>query len=83
VVAHTHGGQMRVPFTPDWSWTRLITSERVPADGWAEGYGARGNQLYVNRGIGFSLIPVRVNCRPELTVFTLRGDSAATGKEGP
>ncbi len=33
--------------------------------------GAPGNQLYVNRGIGFSMLPVRFSCPPELTVFTL------------
>jgi hypothetical protein len=32
---------------------------------------AEGNQLYVNRGIGFSLAPVRINCPPELTIDTL------------
>ncbi|CAN5381595.1 hypothetical protein BH20ACI2_BH20ACI2_09410 [soil metagenome] len=30
------------------------------------------NLLYVNRGIGFSSFPVRINCRPELTIFSLR-----------
>jgi uncharacterized protein len=46
--------------------------EQVHVDGWIEGYGESGNQLYVNRGIGFSFIPIRINCAPKLTVFTLQ-----------
>lgn len=71
VAGHTHGGQVRVPFTPEWSWLSLVRDEDVPVDGWADGYGEAGNRLYVNRGVGFSRIPFRLNCPPELTVFTL------------
>lgn len=73
VAGHTHGGQMRVPFTPDWSFLRLIGEVDVPVDGWAgDGFGRPGNRLYVSRGVGFSRLPMRINCPPELTVFTLR-----------
>ena len=72
LAGHTHGGQIRIPFTEDWSWMALATDEKIQADGWIDGYGQTGNRLYVNRGIGFSSLPVRINCRPELTVFTLR-----------
>ncbi len=70
--AHTHGGQVRLPFLPSWSWMSLVKESPVIADGWSEpGFGAEGNRLYVNRGIGFSVVPVRINCRPELTWLTL------------
>lgn len=73
VAAHTHGGQVRLPFTPDWSWLKLVKGDSVHADGWiTDGYGAPGNRLYVNRGIGFSDVPIRINCPPEVTIFTLR-----------
>ncbi|MCP9493554.1 MAG: metallophosphoesterase [Pyrinomonadaceae bacterium MAG19_C2-C3] len=72
LAGHTHGGQLRVPFTPNWSWMALLSDEKIYADGWIDGYGQPGNRLYVNRGIGFSVVPVRINCRPELTFFTLR-----------
>lgn len=72
-AGHTHGGQIRIPFTDDWSWMSLFTDEKIYADGWIENFGQTGNRLYVNRGIGFSSFPVRINCRPELTFFTLRG----------
>ncbi len=73
LAGHTHGGQVRIPFTDDWSWMSLATADKVHTDGWIDNFGQAGNRLYVNRGIGFSSFPVRINCRPELTFFTLRG----------
>ena len=72
VAAHTHGGQFRVPFTPSWTWMSYARENEVHADGWIQNYGNEGNRLYVNRGIGFSVLPLRLNCPPELTLFTLR-----------
>ena len=68
---HTHGGQLRLPFTPQWSWMSFSEDDAVHADGWAEAYGEAGNNLYVNRGIGFSVVPLRLNAPPELTLVTL------------
>ncbi|MEO8043522.1 MAG: metallophosphoesterase [Spartobacteria bacterium] len=75
LAGHTHGGQIRIPFTESWSWMALISEEKVHADGWIHGFGQTGNRLYINRGIGFSSFPVRINCRPELTLFTLRREN--------
>ncbi|MDF1501332.1 metallophosphoesterase [Roseisolibacter sp. H3M3-2] len=73
LAAHTHGGQIRLPFTPDWSWLTFVKEDAVHADGWSDAtFGAAGNRLYVNRGIGFSDVPIRINCPPELTLLTLR-----------
>lgn len=73
IAGHTHGGQIRIPLTENWSYLTLVQPGEIHADGWIEdSYGAPGNQLYVNRGIGFSKIPVRINAMPELTVFTLQ-----------
>lgn len=81
--AHTHGGQIRLPILPRWSWMSLVKQSPVVADGWSEpGFGAPGNQLYVNRGIGFSLVPVRINCRPELTWLTLQPGSPPSSPAG-
>ncbi len=77
LAGHTHGGQVRVPGLPYWSWLRIVRSGEIAADGWIPpSFGADGNRLYVNRGIGFSTLPVRINCRPELTTITLRRGSA-------
>ncbi|MEO0375895.1 MAG: metallophosphoesterase [Cyanobacteria bacterium P01_A01_bin.17] len=72
VAGHTHGGQMRLPASPQWSWLRFTQDDKVYADGWAKGYGKPGNNLYVNIGIGMSMVPMRIFCPPELTIFTLR-----------
>ncbi|MDP9477714.1 MAG: metallophosphoesterase [Actinomycetota bacterium] len=72
VAGHTHGGQVRIPFLPEWSWLKIVEDDEIHVDGWIEGFGEPGNQLYVNRGIGFSVVPIRINCRPEVTLFTLR-----------
>lgn len=84
LAGHTHGGQIRIPFTPSGSWLDIAREHEVIADGWGEqGIGAAGNRLYVNRGIGFSLVPARFRCRPELTVFTLRRAGGEAPERGP
>lgn len=64
---HTHGGQVRLPF---------IGALHLPPMGqrYVEGWFpmANGMQLYVNRGIGSVGVPFRFDCRPEITLFTLR-----------
>ncbi|MBD2093465.1 metallophosphoesterase [Microcoleus sp. FACHB-1515] len=84
VAGHTHGGQIRIPFLPQWSWMTFVESKPswswlsqikgdvVRVSGWIPGYGNAGNRLYINRGIGFSYLPIRFNCSPELTIFTLQ-----------
>lgn len=84
VAGHTHGGQIRIPFRPEWSWVTLVEDKpgwswlsQIKGDimrisGWIPGYGNAGNHLYINRGIGFSHLPIRFNCPPELTVFTVQ-----------
>ena len=62
---HTHGGQVRHPFGP------IITppgSGRY-VQGW---YRDAMAPVYVSQGVGTSLLPVRLFCRPELPIFTLR-----------
>lgn len=72
IAAHTHGGQIRIPGTPSWSWLSIVKDGEPHTDGWIEDdFGQPGNHLYVNRGIGFSDLPVRINCQPEVTMFTL------------
>lgn len=72
VAGHTHGGQVSLPFTPHWSWMNLMRNDEVRVDGWIErDYGAPGNRLYVNRGIGMSVVPLRLGAAPELTLFSL------------
>jgi len=62
---HTHGGQIRLPFLPPM---------HLPPLGklYAEGLFRLGpTQLYVNRGVGTVVLPMRFNCPPEITEITL------------
>lgn len=73
VAGHTHGAQVRAPFFPEISLLGLRTPDGYPIDGWSDpDYGESGNRLYVNQGIGFSLLPVRLFCPPEVTLIRLR-----------
>ncbi|MEL6930517.1 MAG: metallophosphoesterase [Cyanobacteria bacterium J06600_6] len=74
VAGHTHGGQIRIPGLPQWSWLRFTQEDKVYADGWAKGFGEPGNRLYVNPGIGMSFAPIRLFCPPELTFFTVESE---------
>lgn len=80
VAGHTHGGQVRMPGLPSWSWMALAYDDAVHTDGWIRDYGGPGNRLYVNRGIGFSVVPVRINAPPEVTLFQLRSGGSVTAR---
>jgi predicted MPP superfamily phosphohydrolase len=71
VAAHTHGLQLGIPFVSDWLWRHEFSDEGSGVEGWIDHYGEPGNRVYINRGVGFSIFPARVNAVPELTVFTL------------
>ncbi|MGM0414358.1 MAG: metallophosphoesterase [Bacillota bacterium] len=74
VAGHTHGGQIRLPFSSEYSYLNLLSEEKSRVDGWIKKKDEEDfNRLYVNRGIGLSLIPIRINCPPEITIFTLQG----------
>lgn len=67
---HSHGGQVQLPFIGPIITTKL-------AERYIEGlYSLQGKtkslQLYVNRGIGTTRMPLRFLSKPELSVFSLR-----------
>lgn len=66
---HTHGGQVGVHLLGD-----MYSMAQVVYKQWAGLYtdGATGQQLYINRGLGTTGVPLRVAVLPEITVFTLR-----------
>lgn len=67
LAGHTHGGQIRLPW---------IGNPALPygCGGYSDGLYHRpdGRQLYVSRGLGTFLVPVRFLCPPELALLTLR-----------
>lgn len=62
---HSHGGQVYLPFMkrvlPPLAYKYPLGQYQV------------GSMIqYTNRGLGSSGIPIRFNCRPEITIFTLK-----------
>jgi hypothetical protein len=67
LAGHSHGGQVRLPFLGAL-YTPPLGKKYVEGLFHLE----NGLQLYVNRGIGTVGVPLRFDCRPELTLLTLR-----------
>jgi predicted MPP superfamily phosphohydrolase len=66
IAGHSHGGQVRLP---------IVGALHTPPGGkkYVEGlFHLDHMQLYVNRGIGTVGVPLRLNCPPEITLFTLQ-----------
>jgi predicted MPP superfamily phosphohydrolase len=69
---HTHGGQIRLPYLPPFYLPRYsgrfvagfyqVSEHQVP--------------LYVSRGVGTSVLPLRFLCRPEIGLFEVGGQTA-------
>jgi len=65
ISGHSHGGQIRLP---------IIGAPYLPKLGqkYPMGRYQVGNMVqYTNRGIGMTDIPIRINCRPEISIFRL------------
>jgi predicted MPP superfamily phosphohydrolase len=65
-VGHTHGGQIRLPF---------LGAIALPpgSENFDQGWFLKNRaKMYVNRGIGTSIVPLRFLCRPEISVFEIK-----------
>ncbi len=65
---HAHGGQIRIPFVggvvaPNQGFFPKYTSGLFNED---------NTNMIISRGIGNSIIPIRINNRPELVIITLK-----------
>jgi predicted MPP superfamily phosphohydrolase len=69
ISGHSHGGQVVLPYygvvhTPRHGHKYPLGQYQV------------GTMIqYTNRGVGMARIPIRFNCRPEITIFTLESES--------
>lgn len=71
---HTHGGQIRVGGKAPIHHSRF-GYER----GWFEENGCR---LYVGRGVGVTLLPIRIDAPPEIPLITVRSVAATAAVPG-
>lgn len=68
LTGHAHGGQVRIPFVGG-----LIAPNQGFFPDYTEGiYSKNGTDMVVSRGLGNSVIPIRVNNTPELILITLQ-----------
>ncbi len=67
LAGHTHGGQVRLPLIPPL-WLPRDTRK------YSSGFYRKGRvPMYVSRGIGTAILPVRFLCPPEVAIFIVLG----------
>jgi len=64
LCGHTHGGQVRLPLIGALD---IVPYHKIRYD--LGLFDIRGTKLYVNRGIGTAMLPIRMLCPPEITLF--------------
>jgi predicted MPP superfamily phosphohydrolase len=66
ICGHTHGGQINIPF---------LSQPWLPIKNHNYNFGLklskRGFPMFISRGIGWSIVPIRLNCPPEIAVLEL------------
>ena len=67
---HTHGGQIRIA-----GWAPIHHSRFGYERGW---FVENDCRLYVGRGVGVTLLPIRVDATPEIPIVTLRVEASST-----
>jgi len=66
LCGHSHGGQWRLPLVHPF-WLPYGCSRRS-----AGHHRRNGHTLYINRGLGWSMLPIRLRCAPEIVVLDWR-----------
>lgn len=68
LCGHTHGGQIILPIVQ-----QAATASRFGLRYSAGLYPAGGGVMYITRGVGAVVLPVRIGCPPEVTILELQG----------
>jgi predicted MPP superfamily phosphohydrolase len=77
VAGHIHGGQIVLPGMGRGPGKSVAGIASDYTFGWYREGAAR---MYLNRGVGLTFLPWRINCPPEIAVFHLK--QARDGKSG-
>ena len=67
ICGHTHGGQVHLPFVGP---PILPVRNKNYSSGLKSSAG--GTQVFISRGIGWAILPLRLNCSPEIAVLELQ-----------
>jgi len=70
LCGHSHGGQWQIPGVPTF-WLPPGCNGRI-----AGRHETVTHKLYVNRGLGWSFLPFRWNCKPEIAVIEWTNEQA-------
>lgn len=70
MAGHTHGGQIILPGPGPERGFSLARVVSPYTHGW---YAREESRMYLNRGVGLTFIPWRINCPPEIAVIHLSG----------
>jgi len=66
VSGHTHGGQVIIPFV---GAPILPVQNKLYSSGLIKS--PRGMSVFISRGIGWAIFPIRLNCPPEIAILEL------------
>ncbi len=70
IAGHTHGGQIGII-----NKYMKVSPAKLAFNEWEGLYKNKDQYLYVNRGIGYVGIPLRVGVRPEVTILILKKET--------
>jgi predicted MPP superfamily phosphohydrolase len=65
ICGHTHGGQVKIPF---WGTPVLPVHNKSYISGFIT---TPKTRLFISKGLGWAIIPVRFNCLPEIAILKL------------
>jgi uncharacterized protein len=69
ISGHTHGGQVNIPF---YGTPLLPVKNKRYASGIIE---TKKAKIFISRGIGWAILPIRFNCSPEIAILQLQKKS--------
>jgi predicted MPP superfamily phosphohydrolase len=67
IAGHTHGGQVNIPFVGP---PVLPVHNKMYSSGYIK---TPKTNIFISRGIGWAILPVRFNCFPEVAILNLFG----------
>lgn len=75
-AGHTHGGQVKLP------GLKSLNSITQPGQEFLEGFVSAGRtQMYISRGLGKVVVPLRIKCPAEIPVYTFRSSTNRVGSQ--